>query len=234
VTPPDAGDFICEGWLWDPAHRELRHYARKGKGWQEEPDATEQLRPARSVTWHRWAQAPMQTATGGAMPNRLCRVVVAFEGGGDLTINENDRDCAAKLARAIAETYGLPVAEEGAPGGRRRGTVPPRDEMGRLVISAGRTEVALDPSAGEIVETRRRFPFGKSRRRVRLTEVRSLALDYEVKGLMERFTLVAELANEERMPVASYEWYEGWADPEEWREFAQELGRQLGVPLRAA
>src|SRR3990172_1666038 len=125
---PEDSDFLCGGWVWDPLLRELRYHRRAGKGWQEEPEAVERLRPVRSITWHRWSQAPMQTHTGQTMPSRLSRVVVAYEGGGDLTINENDRQCAEKLARAVAEAYGLAVVEAGAPSGRPAGTAPPPGE----------------------------------------------------------------------------------------------------------
>jgi hypothetical protein len=222
--------------MWDRVMRELRYHERTRKGWKEEPEQVERLPAVRSVTWHRWSQAPMQTATGGVMPSSLSRVVAAYDGGGDLTLNENDRDCAGKLARAIAEAYGLEVVEEGAPGGRRRGNLPQRDEMGRLVSHSGRTEVTLDEVAREIVESRQRFPFGKSRRRFSLAEVRRLELTYEVKGPLETFTLWAVVGPEERerLPVVSYQGYEGWADPEEWREFAREMGRSLGVEVTGA
>jgi len=234
VMSPRDGDFLCGGWVWDPVLRELSHYRRARKGWEEKPEAAERLRPVRSITWRRWSQAPMQTATGQPMPSRLSRIVIAYEGGGDLTINENDRECAEKLARAVAGTYGLAVVEEGAPGGRRPGTVPARDEMGRLVYRSGRTEVVLDEAAGEIVETRSKRPFGKSRRRTRTTEVRRLELTYEVRGPLEEFTVWALVGpEEERLPLAGYEGYEGWADPQEWRDFARELGRRLGVEVRA-
>ncbi len=230
---PEDSDFLCGGWIWDPVMRELRYHERTRKGWKEEPEQVERLPAVRSVTWHRWSQAPMQTATGQVMPSNLSRLVVAYESGGDLTLNENDRDCAGKLARAIAEAYGLEVVEEGAPGGRQPGNLPARDEMGRLVSRSGRVEVTLDKMAGEIVEARRRFPFGRSRRRFSLAEVRRLELTYEVKGPLETFTLWAVVGPEEkeRLPVASYEGYEGWADPQEWREFARETGWSLGVEV---
>jgi hypothetical protein len=60
--------------------------------------------------------------------------------------------------------------------------------------------------------------------------VRRLELTFEVQGPMETFTLWALVGvAEERMPIASYRGYEGWADPEEWREFARETARSLGV-----
>ena len=232
---PEDSDFLCGGWIWDPLLRELRYHERTRKGWKEEPEQVERLSAVRSVTWRRWSQAPMQTATGDVMPSSLSRVVVAYERGGDLTLNESDRECAGKLARVIAEAYGLEVVEEGAPGGRRPGTLPSRDEMGRLVSRSGRVEVTLDEVGREIVEARRRFPFGRSRRSVPFREVRRLELTYEVKGPLETFTLWAVVGPEERerLPVASYEGYEGWADPEEWREFAREMGRSLGVEVRS-
>ena len=134
------------------------------------------------------------------------------------------------MAQAIAAAYGLAVVEDGAPGGRRPGNLPARDEMGRLVSQLGREEVTLDEAAREIVVARRRFPFGRSRRRVPVAEVRRLELTYEVKGPFETFTVWALAGLEEsRVAVAAYQGYEGWADPEEWREFARELGRSLGV-----
>ncbi len=232
---PEDSDFLCGGWIWDPVMRELRYHERTRKGWKAEPEQVERLPAVRSVTWHRWSQAPMQTATGQVMPSSLSRLVVAYESGGDLTLNESDRDCAGKLARAIAEAYGLEVVEEGAPGGRQPGTLPSRDEMGRLVSRSGRVEVTLDKVAGEIVEARRRFPFGRSRRRFSLAEVRRLELTYEVKGSLETFTLWAVVGpEEERLAVASYQGYEGWADPQEWREFARETGWSLGVDVTGA
>ncbi len=229
---PDDAEFLCDGWLWDPVLRELRHYRRRRKGWEEQPDAAERLRQVRSVTWHRWSQAPMATATGQAMPSRLSRIVAAYAGGGDLTINENDRACAERLARAIADACGLEVILAGAPGGPRPGTAPRPDEMGRLVHGARGREVALDEVAGEIVESRRRFPFGLKRRRFPLADVRRLELGHAVKGPMETYTLWAVAgSDEERLPVASYEGYEGWADPAEWREFAREVGARLRVEV---
>ncbi len=229
---PEDREFLCDGWAWDAVLRELRHYRRKGKQWEEQPDATEQLRPVRSVTWHRWSQSPMATATGQAMPTRLSRIVVAYEGGGDLTINENDRACAEKLALAIAEAFGLAVVAAGAPGGPKTGTVPLADEMGRLRYSVRGREVTLDETGGEIVEVKQRFSFRRARRRLPLAEVRRLELEYAVNGPLESFTLWAVAGpEEERLPFASYQGYEGWADVGEWRELAQGLGRRLGVPV---
>ena len=230
---PEDSDLLCEGWLWDPVLRELRHYARKRKGWADEADAIERLKPVRAVTWYRWSQAPMATHTGQAMGTSFSRVVAAYEGGGDLTVNESNRECAGKVAQAIAETYGLEVKEEGAPGGRRAGNLPSRDSMGRLVNRQARLEVVLDESAGEILVARSKRPFGKSRRRIRTTEVRRLELGCEVKGPLERYSVWAIVGpEEEQISLASYEGYEGWADPAEWREFVQELARSLGVEAR--
>jgi len=231
---PEDSDFLCGNWVWDPVLRELRHYQRKGKKWSDEPDAVERLKPVRSVGWHRWSQAPMQTSTGQMMPPSLSRVVAAFEGGGDLTINENDRACAEKLARTIAEAYGVDLVEAGAPGGRRGGNLPSRDQMGRLVNRSGRLQVVLDEVGGEVTVTKSKRFFGKSRRTFRTNEIRRLELGYEVNGPIETFTVLALVGpEEEKVPLASYQGYEGWADPEEWREFTRDLARSLGVEARA-
>jgi hypothetical protein len=230
---PDESEFLCGDWVWDPALRELRNYARRGKKHADEPQAVERLKPVRSVTWHRWSQAPLQTSTGQVMPPSLSRVVAAYEGGGDLTLNEYDRACAEKLARSIADAYGLPVNEEGAPGGRRGGNLPSRDQMGRLVNEAGRQQVALDEVGGEIRVTKRGRLWGKKRRILRTNEVRHLELGYDVKGPVETFTVWGVVGtDDEKIPMASYSGYEGWADPEEWREFTRDLGRSLGVEAR--
>jgi hypothetical protein len=164
------------------------------------------------------------------MPPSLSRVVAAYEGGGDLTINEYDRGCAEKLANAIAGGYGLQVIEEGAPGGRRGGNLPSRDQMGRLVNEAGRQQVILDEVGGEITLTKRGRLWGKERRTFRTNEVRRLELGYDVKGPVETFAVWAVVGpEEEKIPLTAYSGYEGWADPEEWREFTRDLGRSLGV-----
>jgi hypothetical protein len=232
---PQDSDFLCGGWIWDPVLRELRYHERSRKGWKDEPEQVERLRPVASVTWHRWSQAPMQTATGAMAASSHSRIVVAFEGGGDLTLTEPDRACAGRLAAAIAEAFGLTVVEGGAPGGRRGGNLPPRDAMGRLVARQGRLEVTLDETTREIAISRRRFPAGRSRRRLAFADVRRLELTYEVRGALETFTLWALAGpEEERVPIAGYEGYEGWADPGEWREFALEMGRSLGVDVVGA
>lgn len=238
---PDDADIICEGWIWDPVLRELRKHRRKrkalrpgsGQDWEDEPEALERLKPVTSVTWYRWSQSPMQTSTGQAMPSSLSRVVAAYQGGGDLTINEYDRSCAEKLALAIAEAYGLKVIEEGAPGDRRGGNLPERDQMGRLANKTGREEVVLDEFAGEITVTKPKRPFGKARRVIRTNEIRRLELGYDVKGATETFTVWAiEGADDEKIPLVSYAGFEGWADPKEWRKFTKELGRSLGIEVR--
>lgn len=232
---PEDNDFLCGGWIWDPVMKELRFHQRARKGWKAEPEQMEQLRPVRAVTWHRWSQAPMQTSTGAMMPSSLSRIVVAFEGGGDITLNENDRACAEKLARAVADASGVEVAEEGAPGGRRSGNLPPRDEMGRLVTRSGKAEVVLDEVAREITVSQKRFPVGKSRRTLSFAEVRRLELTHEVRGPIETFTLWAVVSlEEERLAIASYEGYEGWADPQEWRDFAREVAATIGVAVTGA
>jgi hypothetical protein len=230
---PEADSFLCGDWVWDPSLRELRHYERKKKGWADEPDGAERLPTVSSVTWHRWSQAPMQTSTGRPMSTSQSRVVAAYEGGGNLTVDEPDRGCAEKLATAMASAFGLEVVQEGAPGGRRAGNLPSRDQMGRLVNKDGRQEVILDEVAREITVVKSKRPFGKSRRSLPTSEIRYLELEYTVRGPTERFAVVAALGpEEERLALAAFEGYEGWADPQEWREFTQELGRSLGVESR--
>ncbi|MEX0800400.1 MAG: hypothetical protein WD379_04205 [Dehalococcoidia bacterium] len=233
---PEDSDFLCGGWIWDAVMKELRYHQRARKGWKDEPEQVERLeRAVRSVTWRRWSQAPMQTSTGAMMPSSLSRIVVAFEGGGDITLNENDRACAEKLSRAIADASGVEVAEEGAPGGRRSGNLPPRDEMGRLVTRSGKAEVTLDDVAREITIAKARFPVGKSRRTVSFAEVRRLELTYEANGPLETFTLWAIVTpEEERLAIASYQGYEGWAEPQEWRDFARDVAATIGVAVTGA
>ena len=232
---PEDSDFLCGGWIWDSVMKELRYHERTRKGWKEEPEQVERLRTVRSVTLHRWSQAPMQTSTGAMMPSSLSRIVVAFEGGGDITLNENDRACAETLAKAVAESSGLTVVEEGAPGGRRGGNLPPRDEMGRMATTIGKTEVTVDETTREIAVKRGRL-IGSSRRTVQFAEVRRLELTYEVKGPLETFTLwaIVGLEDEEGLAIAAYEGYEGWADPAEWRDFAREVAASIGVPVTGA
>jgi len=230
---PEAGEFLCGNWAWDPVLRELRYFQRKGKGWKEEPDAVERLRQVRRVVWYRWSQAPMASTTGQVMGSRMSRVVAEYEDGGNLTVNEADRDCAEKLAKAIAEAYGLPVTRLGAPTGRHGGNLPSRDAMGRWVQRSGRVDVVLDETAGELSVRQKKRVFGSTRRAYRTSEIRWLELGYEVQGVQERYVVWAVVGpEEERVPVASYEGYEGWAEAGEWREFAEELGRRLGVDVR--
>lgn len=227
---PEDSEILGEGWAWDPVLRELRKYRRKKKGWEDEPEAVQRLEPAKSVTLYRWSQLQMRTSTGQMMSGSMARVIVTYEAGGNLEINENDRSCAETLAGAIAESYGLPVTAEGAPGGRRGGNLPERDEMGRLRSVSGKTEVVLDEVAREITVSTRRFPIGKKRRSIQLAELRRLELTCEVKGATETFTVWGVVTyDEERIALALYEGYEGWADPQEWRDFTEELGRSLGV-----
>ncbi len=98
--------------------------------------------------------------------------------------------------------------------------------MGRLVNEDGRQQVVLDEVGGEITVTKSKRLFGKKRRTFRTSEIRHLELGYNVKGPIERFAVVAVLAGpeEEKLPLASYEGFEGWADPEEWREFTGGAG----------
>ena len=230
---PEAGDFLCGNWVWDGVLKELRVYDRVGKGWKDQPEAVERLKPVKSVTWYRWSQAPMMSTTGQVMGSRMSRVVAAYESGGDLTINEVERECAQKLAEAMAAAFGLQVTHAGAPTGRRGGNLPARDSMGRLAERSGRRESVLDEVAGELTVSEKKRFFGKNRRTYRTTEVRWFELGYEVRGPLERYALSAVIGpEEERVPVVSYEGYEGWAEPGEWRGFAADLGQRLGVEVR--
>ncbi len=232
---PEPGDFLCGNWVWDALLKELRFFERAGKAWKEQPEAVERLQPVKAVTWYRWSQAPMVSGTGQAMGSRMSRVVAEYEGGGDLTINEAERDCAEKLAGAIAAAFGLNVRHAGAPTGRHGGNLPSRDSMGRLVDRSGRTETVLDDTAGELTIATKKRVIGKSRRVWRTSEIRLLELGYEVRGPLERYVLSALMGpEEERVTVASYEGYEGWAEPGEWQEFAAGLAQRLGAELRVA
>ena len=229
---PEPGDFLCGNWVWDAVLKELRFHDRVGKKWKEQPEAVERLKPVKSVTWYRWSQAPMMSGTGQAMGSRMSRVVAAYEGGGDLTVNEAERDCAEKLAEAIAAAFGLTVAHAGSPTGRRGGNLPSRDDMGRLVTRVGRMETTLDETSGDLTITLKKRVLGKNRRSYRTSEIRRLALTYDVRGPTEQYAVSAVLGpEEESISVASFEGYEGWAEPQEWREFAAELGRRLGVDV---
>ena len=231
---PDEREILCGDWAWDEILRELRHFPRKGKKLADEPDAVERLQPVRSVTWHRWSQAPMQAHTGGGpMPAALSRVVAEYEGGGDLTVNELNRDCAGQIAEAIASAYGLDVQHEGAPTGRSGGNLPQRDEMGRLRATSGRSDVILDEITGEVLVSRRKRLLGREKRSYNTSDIRHVELTYELAGAQETFAVVAVIGPEEvRVPVASYTGFEGWADPVEWREFTEDLARTLGVEAR--
>ncbi|HUF54380.1 MAG TPA: hypothetical protein VMR52_11495 [Dehalococcoidia bacterium] len=228
---PEHMGRLCGDWAWDDVLRELSHYPHKQKKGENEPDSVERLQPVKSVTWYRWSQQPMQAHTGGGIPPAsVSRVVAQYEGGGNLTINETDRDCARKLAEAIASAYGLTVVQEGAPGGRKSGNLPSRDEMGRLKATSGRMDVTLDEVGGDLLVSQRKRPFGRHKRSYRTSEVRLLELVYSVKGPQETFEVVAVVGLEgERLPLATYTGWEGWADPAEWRDFTQDLARSLGV-----
>ena len=176
----------------------------------------------------------MQAHTGGGpLPAGLSRVVFAYEGGGDLTVNELNRDCAGQIAATIASAHGLEVQHEGAPTGRSGGNLPERDEMGRLKATSGRSDVVLDQGTGDVRVSRRKRLLGREKRSYSTSEIRRLDLTYETKGAQETFAVVAVIGpEEERLPVASYTGFEGWADPAEWREFTEELARSLGVEAR--
>ena len=229
---PEPDELLCGNWAWDALLKELRFFERSGKGWKDEPEAIERLQPVKSVTWYRWSQAPMTTTTGQFMGARMSRVVAEYEAGGNLTITEAERDCAEKLADAIAAAFGLTVVHAGAPTGRRGGNLPARDAMGRLVGRSGRTESVLDDTAGELTITQKKKVFAKSRRSYRTPDIRRLELAYEVRGPVERYVLTALIGpDEERVPVASYEGYEGWAEPGEWRVFASDVAQRLRLEL---
>ncbi len=231
---PEESEFLCGDWLWDPVLREMRHYPGRGKkGHADEPDAVERLEPPVRVRLHRWSQQPMQTSTGHVMPARQARVVVEYSDGRKLDINEPDRECAVRIAATIGESYGVAVEELGAPSGRTGGNLPRRDEMERLVCEQGSLKTVLDEAFGELRVSRRKRLFRDERRAIRTTEIRRLELDYKVAGPNENFAVYAVAGpEEERVPVASYTGLEGWADPEEWRQFTADLARRLGVEAR--
>lgn len=231
---PDESDFLCGDWAWDPVLHELSHYPRTRKGHADQPDAVERLDPVTSVTLYEWSQQPMQAGTGGApLSGRMARVEAAYKDGRKLTLNEEDRACARKLATTIAEVYGLEVVREGAPAGRRGGNTPERDEMGRLRYTSGRAESVLDIVGGELQASRKKRLVGKARQTYRTNEIRRLDLVREINGPNETFEVRAVVGpEEEAVPVAGYTGYEGWADAEEWREFAADLARSLGVEWR--
>jgi hypothetical protein len=226
---PEEGELLCGGWAFDATLREMRHYPRYKKGYADRPDAVERLEPAKSVTLYRWSQQPMMSHTGdrptGAV---LTRVEVVYTDGRKLTINEDDRACARKIAETIAASYGLPLQEVGAPAGVRGGNLPARDEMGRLRYSDGRTDAVLDETMGELRVTRKKRLFRSQKRTFRTSEIRRLELAREVRGPIETFEVRAVVGpEEERVAVAGYSGYEGWADAAEWRDFTAELARSL-------
>jgi hypothetical protein len=165
------------------------------------------------------------------MPSSMSRVVIAYEAGGNLTINENDRECAGKIAETVAAAYGLPVVHEGAPTGRTAGNLPGRDEMGRLNATTARSDVVLDEVAGTLQVSRRKRLVGHDKRSYRTSDIRRIELMYGVNGPQETYEVIAITGpEEERLAVAAYTGFEGWADPAEWREFTRDLARSLGVP----
>ena len=214
--------------------RELRHYPRRGrKGYAPEPDAVEQLAPARSLIVHLWSQQPMQTSTGEMASSRQARILLKYEDGRELEINEADRDCIEKLVATLASATGLQPVRLGSPGGRTGGNLPARDEIGRLSCRRGKVQTMLDETGGILTITQSGRLFGKKRRELRTTEIRALELNLQVVDSTEVFTVNAVLyPEEERVPVASFGGLEGWAEPEEWREFTRDLARRLGVEAR--
>ena len=225
---PEDSDFLCRGWVCDSALGELRYYERTKKGWKEAPEQVERLRPIRSLTWQRWSQAPIPTPYGRPAPPSLSRIVIEFEGGGSLSITENDRQCAGKLAATLAAAFGVEVVEAGAPG-RKFPTVPQPDQMGRWLSRFGRTEVVVDRTLREIVETSRRLGLASGQRRMPFAEVRRLELGHTLKGPSEEYRLTAVYGMEERrLPLILYRGYEGWSLPGEWEAFARELADEFG------
>lgn len=227
---PDESEFLCGDWLWDASLRELRHYARKKKGHANEPDSVERLPSVKAVTLYLWSQQPMAAHTGGGAgsPN-VARLEVTYEDGRKLTINENNRECARKLATTIAAAYSLEVREEGAPTGKRGGNLPQRDSMNRFQYDDGRVKTTLDEAMGEL-KTSKRKRLGSNKGTYRTSEIRRLELAREVRGPTETITVYAVVGpEEEAVPVAGYSGFEGWADVEEWRGFTADLARSLGT-----
>jgi len=228
---PPEGELLCGGWAFDATLREMRHYPRKGKGYADKPDAVERLDPATSVTLYLWSQQPMGSATGDRPLNSSqARVEVVYQDGRKLTINENDRACARKIGDAIAAAYGMSLIERGAPSGTKGGNLPTRDEMGRLRYSDGKTSTVLDETIGELEVKRARRLRPDEKRKFATSEIRRLSLGREIRGPMESFVVYALLAPEDdRIPIAGYTGWEGWADPEEWRTFTKDLAQSLRV-----
>lgn len=228
---PDESELLCGGWAFDVSLREMRHYSRRKKGYADTPDAVERLEPATSVTLYQWSQQPMMSSTGDRPPSASqARIEIVYVDGRKLTINEDDRACARKIGEAIAASYSMSLVERGAPTGVRGGNLPKRDEMGRLRYSDGRTEAILDDSMGELRVKRSKRFFRKATETFRTADIRRLELSREVRGPAETFVVYAIAGpEEERIPVAGYSGYEGWADPEEWRQFAKELAQVIHV-----
>ncbi|MEK7248161.1 MAG: hypothetical protein AAB092_06770 [Chloroflexota bacterium] len=228
---PDESELLCGGWAFDASLREMRHYPRHKKGYADTPDAVEHLEPATSVTLYQWSQQPMMSSTGDRPPSASqARVEVVYTDGRKLTINEDDRACARKIGETIAASYNMPLLERGAPTGVRGGNLPQRDEMGRLRYSDGRTEAILDDSMGELRVKRSKRLFRSEKAAFRTADIRRLELAREVSGPTETFVVYAIAGpEEERIPVAGYSGYEGWADPEEWRQFVKDLAQMLHV-----
>jgi hypothetical protein len=228
---PEESELICGGWAFDATLREMRHYPRAKKGYSDKPDAVERLEPAKSVALYLWSQQPMMSHTGErGLGATQSRVEVEYVDGRKLTINEDDRACARKIAEAIAASYGMPVEERGAPSGARGGNLPQRDEMGRLHYADGRTTTVLDEAMGELHLRRSKRFFRSERRTFRTTEIRRLELARELRGPTESIIIYAIVAPEdERVPVAGFSGYEGWADVSEWRVFTRDLAQVLHV-----
>ena len=228
-------DQICEGWRYDAVSQELAVYERKGKEWNLAPLESVRLAGARGLVWHRWSQQPAQAHHGGQpTPTSLSRIVVTLDDGSQLALNENDRACAEKLVELIARETRLEVEHAGGPGRTLR-TTPQRDSMGRIVARPARAEVTTDLVVREITVTRQGFPLRRQRRNIPFSEVRGLELAYEVKLPFEEYRLEALVGpEEERLPLVVYRGWEGWALPGEWREFAGDLSREIGVELRDA
>lgn len=228
---PDESQLLCGGWAFDPALREMRHYPRHKKGYADTPDAVERLEPATSVTLYQWSQQPMGSSTGDRpLAASQARVEVVYQDGRKLTINEDDRSCARKIGEAIAASYGMPLLERGAPAGASGGYLPERDQMGRLRYSSGKVTTVLDDATGELQVKRAKRFLRDEKQTYRTTEIRRLVLAREVRLPMESFIVYAVVGpEEERVPVAGYTGWEGWADIEEWRGFTRDLAQTLHV-----
>ncbi len=228
---PDENELLCGGWAFDSTLREMRHYPRHKKGYADEPDAVERLEPATSVTLYRWSQQPMGSATGDRpLGASQARVEVVYQDGRKLTINEDDRACAHKIGEAIANAYGMPLLEKGAPSGATGGHLPQRDEMGRLHYSDGKTTTVLDEAMRELRIKRAKRFFRDEKETLPASEIRRLELAREIKGPIESFLVYALVGPEEKsVPIAAYSGWEGWADAEEWRRFIAELAQTLHV-----